>query len=168
MIQSVSVNVPALLIPPPLSRKDRPSSDAPFEIVRREIKTVTALDGIRKIRNDEVLRRTVTRWAKGPVIVRFFSITNSPLVRLTVLTLGTKLIISPDEALRIAWRKEPGPWSFPFVTVMVPAGVLAALNKSAAITQGRRKRQHLDKYRLTQAAKCCKRRARTIKGEYKI
>jgi hypothetical protein len=168
MIQSVSVNVPALLIAPPLPRKDRCSTDAPFEIVRREIKTVTVLDGMWKIRNADTLGRTVTRWAKGPAIVKFLSITNSSLVRLTVLTLGTKLIISPDEALRIAWRKEPGPWSFPFVTVIVAAGVSVALNKSAAITQGRRKRQHLDKYRLTQAAKCCKRRARTIKREYKI
>ena len=70
-------------------------------------------------------------------MVRFLSITNSPLVRVTVVTLGAKLIVSPGEASRIACRKEPGPLSFPFVTVMVAAGVSVALNKSAAITQGR-------------------------------
>src|SRR5437763_14826147 len=82
-----------------------------------------------KIRNEGelVLRRTVTRWAKGPVRVRFLSITNSSLLRLTVVTFWAKLIVSPDEALTMACRKEPGPWSFPFVTVMLAAGVLAAV-----------------------------------------
>ena len=84
-----------------------------------------------------MLRRTVTRWAKGPVIVRFLSITNSSLVRLTVVTLGAKLIVSPGEALTIACRKEPGPLSFPLVTVMVAACAVVAFNKSAAITQAR-------------------------------
>ena len=70
-------------------------------------------------------------------MIRFLSITNSPLVRVTVVTLGAKLIVSPDEALRIACRNEPGPLSFPFVTVMVAAGISVALSNSAPITQGR-------------------------------
>ena len=60
-----------------------------------------------------------------------------PLVRVTVVTLGAKLIESPDEALTIACRNEPGPLSFPLVTVMVAASVSLALTKSAAITQNR-------------------------------
>src|SRR5262249_31621252 len=71
----------------------------------------------------------------GPVIVRFFVITNSPLVRVTAVRHGAKLIVSPDEALRIACRNELAPMSFPFVTVIVAAGVPIALNKSAAIAQ---------------------------------
>src|SRR6266498_1299044 len=163
MIQSVSVNVPALLIPPPLPRKDRCSTDAPFEIVRREIKTVTVLDGMWKIRNADTLGRTVTRWAKGPAIVKFLSITNSSLLRLTVVTFGAKLIVSPEEASTIACRKEPVPWSFPFVTVIVAAGASVALNKHAASTQNRLKRKHLNKDRLRQVASRCKWQARATK-----
>src|SRR6202040_3991282 len=59
--------------------------------------------------------------APGPVMVRFLSITNSsPLVRLTVVTLGAKLIVSPDEALRIACRNDPGPLSFVLQTAYPP------------------------------------------------
>jgi hypothetical protein len=47
------------------------------------------------------------------------------------------LIVSPGEAKTIARRKEPGPLSFPFVTVTVPASASVALNKIAPITQGR-------------------------------
>jgi hypothetical protein len=36
-------------------------------------------------------------------------------------TLGAKLIVSPDEALRIVCRNDPGPLSLPFTTVMVVA-----------------------------------------------
>ena len=46
-------------------------------------------------------------------MVRFLSITNSSLVRLTVVTLGAKLIVSPGEASTIACRKEPGPLVIP-------------------------------------------------------
>ena len=77
----------------------------------------------------------VKRLAPGPVMVRFLSITNSPVVRVTAVTLGAKLIVSPDEASRIACRNEPDPLSFPFVTVMVAAGMSVALSKSAPITQ---------------------------------
>ena len=48
------------------------------------------------------------RWATGPVIVRFLSITNSSLVRLTVVTLGAKLIVSPGEAVND--RLPQGTW----------------------------------------------------------
>jgi hypothetical protein len=45
------------------------------------------------------------------------------------------LIVSPDEALKIAFRNEPGPLLYPFVTVIIAAGVPVALNKSTAIAQ---------------------------------
>src|SRR6266478_4633756 len=75
----------------------------------------------------------VNRFAPGPVMVRFLSITNSPLVRLTVVTLGAKLIVSLDEALRIACRNDPGPLSLPFTTVMVAActGIATAYSFSS-------------------------------------
>ena len=53
-------------------------------------------------------------------MVRFLSITNSPLVRVTVVTLGAKLIVSPGEASRIACRNDPGPLSFPLQTAYPP------------------------------------------------
>ena len=85
-----------------------------------------------------MLRCIVKRLASGPVMVRFLLITNSPLVRVTVVTLGAKLIVSPDEASKeIACRKDPNPLSFPFVTVIVAAGTSVALSNSAPITQGR-------------------------------
>ena len=84
-----------------------------------------------------MLRCTVKRSAPGPVIVRFLPITNSPLVRVTAVRHGAKLIVSPDDALMIACRNEPRPLSFPFVTVIVAAGVSLAVNESAAIAQNR-------------------------------
>src|SRR5206468_991770 len=130
MVQSVSVNTPALKIPPPPSAL---YSTKPCEIVIPEIETVTALELMRKIRNRGPLgglRCTVKRLAPGPVMVRFLSITNSPLVRVTVVTLGAKLIVSPGEASRIACRNDPGPLSLMLVTVMVAAGVLVAVQLS--------------------------------------
>ena len=111
MVQSVSVNTPALRIPPPPG----PSCAKPFEIVIPEIETVTVLELMLKTRALMRLLSTCTvkRLAPGPVMVRFLSITNSPLVRVTVVTLGAKLIVSPDEASRIACRKEPGPLVIP-------------------------------------------------------
>ena len=53
-------------------------------------------------------------------MVRFLSITNSPLVRVTIVTLGAKLIASPGEAPRIACRKDPDPLSFPLQTAYPP------------------------------------------------
>ena len=95
---SVSVNTPALEIPPPLSPPPPMNPATPFEIVRPEIETVTVLDVMSKIRNSGavVLRCTVKRSAPGPVIVRFLSTTNSPLVRLTAVRHGAKLIVFPD------------------------------------------------------------------------
>jgi hypothetical protein len=75
---------------------------------------------------------TVKRVAPGPAMVRSLSITNSPLVRVTVVTLGAKLIVSPGEAAMIACRKEPGPLSFPFVTVMVAACACIAVAQSSS------------------------------------
>jgi hypothetical protein len=133
MVQPVSVNTPALRIPPP------PKKVLPFEIVIPEIETVTVLELMWKTRAVMTLLSTCTvkRLAPGPVMVRFLSITNSPLVRVTVVTLGAKVIVSPGKAFRIACRKEPAPLSFPFVTVMVAARALVAFNKSAAIRQAR-------------------------------
>src|SRR5438309_7346984 len=62
----------------------------------------------------------VKRLAPGPVIVRFLSITNSPLVRVTVVTLGAKVIVLPGEVSRIACRNDPGPLSFVLVTTHPP------------------------------------------------
>ena len=53
---------------------------------------------IRKETKSVQLAVTVKRLAPGPVMIRFLSITNSPLVRVTVVTLGAKLIVSPGEA----------------------------------------------------------------------
>ena len=157
--------MPLLRIPPP-SPSLLPPFAIPFEIVRPEI--ITVLLVISKIRKggELVIRRTVTRWAKGPVIVRFLSMNNSSLLRLTFVTLGAKSIVSPGEALRIACRNEPAPLSCPFVTVIVDACASVAPNKSAAATQGRKKRQHLNKYRLRHVATRCKWQTRTTKVEH--
>jgi hypothetical protein len=53
-------------------------------------------------------------------MVRFLLITNSPLVRVTVVTLGAKLIVSPGEASRIACRNDAGPRSFVLQTAYPP------------------------------------------------
>src|SRR5258707_11551210 len=63
---------------------------------------------------------TAKRLAPGPVMMRFLLITNSPLIRVTVLTLGAKVIVSPDEASRIACRNDPEPLSFPLQTAYPP------------------------------------------------
>jgi hypothetical protein len=105
-----------------------------------EIETVTVLELMWKTRAVMTLLSTCTvKWVvPGPVMVRFLSITNSPLVRVTIVTLGAKLIASPGEASKeIACRKEPDPLSFPLVTVIVAARALVVFNKSAAITQAR-------------------------------
>jgi hypothetical protein len=118
MVQSLSVNTPALRIPPPPG----PSCAKPFEIVIPEIETVTVLDLMLKTRTlmRLVSTCTVKRLAPGPVMVRFLSITNSLLVKVTVVTLGAKVIVSPDEASRIACRNDPTPLSFPLQTAYPP------------------------------------------------
>src|SRR5436190_8582425 len=118
MVQSVSVNAPAFRIPPPPG----PSCAAPFEIVIPEIETFAVLEVMLKTRARMTVRSTCTvKWlAPGPVMVRFLSITNSPLVRVMVVILGTKLIVSPGEASRIACRNDPEPLSFPLQTAYPP------------------------------------------------
>ena len=108
-----------------------------------EIETVTVLELMLKTRTLMTLAFTCTvkRLAPGPVMIRFLSITNPPLVTVTVVRLGAKLIVSPGEAAMIACRKEPDPLSFPFVTVMVAAGMSVAPNRSAETRQaGKRQR----------------------------
>jgi hypothetical protein len=88
-----------------------------------EIETVAVLDLMLKTRKETKSGGfvvTVKRLAPGPVMVRFLSITNSPLVRVTVVTLGAKVIASPDEAKRIARRNDPEPLSFPLQTAYPP------------------------------------------------
>jgi hypothetical protein len=88
-----------------------------------EIETVAVLELMLKTRKETKSGGfvvTVKRLAPGPVMVRFLSITNSPLVRVTVVTLGAKVIVSPDEASRIACRNDPGPLSFPLQTAYPP------------------------------------------------
>src|SRR5882672_6000629 len=63
---------------------------------------------------------TVKRLAPGPAMMRFLLIINSPLIRVTVVTLGAKVIVSPGEASRIACRNDPGPLSFPLQTAYPP------------------------------------------------
>src|SRR6185503_17790621 len=75
------------------------------------------------IRNDPLARCTVNTFAPGPVIVRFLSSSSSPDVRLIVYgpppgakTVGSKLIVSVEQASAIAWRSEPAPLSAMVVT----------------------------------------------------
>jgi hypothetical protein len=131
MVQSVSVNTPALRIPPPPG----PSDTSPFEIVIPEIETVTPglMLKIRKQTTSMHLAVTVKRLAPGPVMMRFLLIANSPLIRVTVVTFGAKVIVSPDEASRIAWRNDPAPLSFPLQTAYPPGhGVGAGLGVGIA------------------------------------
>src|SRR5438067_13001898 len=78
---------------------------------------------------------TVKRLAPRPVMMRFLLITNSPLIRVMVPRLGAKVIVSPDEALRIACRNDPGPLSFVLVTgiVVACAGITTAQSSNATI-----------------------------------
>ncbi len=117
MVQSVSVNTPALRIPPPPGYPR-----IPFEIVIPEIETVTPglMLKTRKETKAGGFVVMVKRLAPGPVMVRFLLITNSPLIRVTVVTLGAKVIVSPDEASRIACRNDSAPLSFPLQTAYPP------------------------------------------------
>src|SRR5205085_10533283 len=61
--------------------------------------------------------------APDPLIVMFFVIVSSPLVRTIVELVGTlKVIVSPSCAAASAWRNEPAPLSAVLVTV-IPGGV---------------------------------------------
>jgi hypothetical protein len=56
-----------------------------------------------------------------PLMDRVLLICNSAEVSVTVVTPGAKLMASATPTSTIAWRKEPGPASFPFVTVILAA-----------------------------------------------
>src|ERR1043165_6699134 len=103
IVQATIVSVPRLSMAPPLT----PDGGPPFRIDRPEIVTC-ANDAIWKMWNAAVpgaaLRRTVNRFAPGPLIVTFLSINNSPLVRLIDVRPGAKLIVSPDVVVAIAAR----------------------------------------------------------------
>ena len=58
--------------------------------------------------------------APGPLIVTLLSTTSSPLVS-CIVPVTEKLIVSPSFASASAWRNEPAPLSFVFVTVVVAA-----------------------------------------------
>src|ERR1700686_355871 len=63
----------------------------------------------------------VKTFAPGPVIVRFLSISNSPVVSVMVpTTLGAKVIVLPGQALLMMARKEPAPVSLLLVTSVAP------------------------------------------------
>ena len=72
----------------------------------------------------DVLLPLISNWlAPGPLIVRFLSITNSPLVNVIVQgqPLRLNVMVSPALASIIAWRREPGPLSAVVVTESVVA-----------------------------------------------
>ena len=100
--QAVRVSVPELLMPPP----SVPPKRNPLAIVRPDM--VTVPDVMLKIRKFGVkfalLRRTVRTFAPGPVMITFLLITNSALVRSIVVRPEAKSIVSPGDAVRIAWR----------------------------------------------------------------
>src|SRR5438046_4677793 len=76
-------------------------------------------------------RDTARRFAPGPLMVMFLLITSSPLVRL-IAPVTANVIVSPSLAVARAWRNEPGPLSFVFVTVVVSAEAdTAAAQRSA-------------------------------------
>src|SRR5258708_4345026 len=76
----------------------------------------------------------------GPLSERLVPIAISPLVKVMLVTPAANWITSPLDALVIASRKDPGPLSFPLVTVRVAAGISAALNRRALVTDARKER----------------------------
>ena len=66
--------------------------------------------------------RTTVTICGAPLSVTLLSIASSAVVSVTVFTEGSKLIVSPSWASASACRSEPGPLSFPLVTVIVVAG----------------------------------------------
>src|SRR6185369_17586897 len=73
----------------------------------------------------------VRRFAPGPVIVRFLSMSNSPVVKVIVcpFSAGSKLIVPPTQTLTIALRNEPAPLSLVLVTVTGFAQGLIVITK---------------------------------------
>src|SRR6266446_554651 len=81
-----------------------------------------------------------SRWtertsAPGPLIVRFFVITSSPLVRMIVELAMLNVIVSPFCAAASAWRNEPAPLSPVLVTVM-PGGVGVGVDTGVGVGVG--------------------------------
>src|SRR6266851_4876585 len=116
----LTVSVPLLKTPPP------PWSPLPFSMVTPEMVTVAPEHG-GGLDKHEPFEKTRTAPppliakldAPGPLIVKFVLIAS---VLLSVIVAGNvrlKLIVSPDAALAIAPRSEPGPLSFVLVTAIV-------------------------------------------------
>jgi hypothetical protein len=77
-----------------------------------------------------LLSSTVRESAPGPAIARFLSINNSLLVREIVLGVNSaNVIVSPEAALAMASRNEPGPLSTLFVTVSVAAKAVTVVKE---------------------------------------
>jgi hypothetical protein len=120
---SRSVSVPALKIPPPLFSKDPALVPPPLPpvIATPEIETIMP-DPTVNARSMTVLllASIVTLDAPGPAIVRCVLIVRLPLVRLmTAGYVREKTMVSPEPALSMASRREPGPLSLVFTTVNV-------------------------------------------------
>src|SRR5205085_1896731 len=90
----------------------------PFVTVRPEIVTVRP-EPIWKTRL-VALPFTARFAAPGPEMVMLVLTSSSPLVS-PIVPVTAKLMVSPSLASASAWRNEPGPLSFVFVTVMVAA-----------------------------------------------
>ena len=91
-----------------------PPEDA---IVRPEIEIVVLFVLARNTpEGDEPI---VNEFAPGPMIERLTPIVICPLVKVMFVTPGSNWIIYPLGASLTACRNEPGPLSFPFVTVTV-------------------------------------------------
>src|SRR5581483_4213461 len=106
--------------------------ELPSATVRPDMETLTS--PMLKTR-PALLPLTVSSEGPGLTRVRSWKIDNGPLVRL-IWPLTAKLIVSPAEALRIAWRSEPAPLSFRFRTVSVESSVRG----SSSSSQGRTRR----------------------------
>src|SRR5207237_441994 len=127
----LSISVPELTIPPPVSA-------LPFWMVRPEIATVKPLPISNTL--DELFPLIVRLEAPGPLIVRFLLIKSSPLVSVMVAgRVRLKLMVSPGAAAAIASRSDPGPLSAWFVTVIAAAKAGTA-PKTASITVRTRRR----------------------------
>src|SRR5436309_2564165 len=117
IVPLVMVRVPALIIPPPWLVP--PEVTFPLAIVRSDIATVLP-DWILTTRLT-LFPLIVSTLAPGPLIVRFLSISSSPLVRVIVagppaVRPEAKVIVSPGQAVLIASRKLPAPVSLVLVT----------------------------------------------------
>lgn len=106
-----------------------------FAIVRSEIEIASVF--VLAINTPEEDEFIVSAFAPGPLIERLTSIVICPLVKVMLVTPPANWITSPLEASLTACRKDPGPLSLPFVTVMVAAGVSVVPNKSVEIRQAR-------------------------------